>query len=338
MPNELEVGKDAPQGTRAHVPATEADVRTCYRLFLGREAESQEVIENMLESRPTFETVRQRFLSSLEFRQKASLSVQGSNKPLDWPPMSIETDVSEEMLESMLRHIESNWQILGETEPHWSVLTSSAFKADKIDDNMERFFESGKSSFSYFRAAAARCGHGLPSSGVCFELGCGVGRVTLQLAKAFGKVVASDISQSHLYLAKEAATQHNIANIEFVHMDSINKISDLPDFDSFYSVIVLQHNPPPVIKAILSKILLKLRTGGLGYFQVPTYKLNYVFNARAYLDRTSSEGKMEVHALGQSEVLKLIREADCDLLEIREDGWTGSPLFISNSFLVMKRG
>jgi SAM-dependent methyltransferase len=339
MRNESEIGKSAPQQFGGQLPATEADVRTCYRMFLGREAESQEVIENMLASKPTLEILRQRFLSSLEFREKASLPAQGpTHKPLDWPPMSVETDVSVEMLERMLRHIESNWQILGQTEPHWSVLTSSAFKADKINENMKSFLESGKQSFGYFSAAAARCGLSLPLSGVCFELGCGVGRVTLQLARAFRNVIASDVSKSHLYLAKEAAVQANISNIEFVHIDSIGKISQLPDFDSFYSVIVLQHNPPPVIKSILGSILLKLKMGGLGYFQVPTYRLNYVFNARAYLDGTSSDGKMEVHALGQPEILSLIRDADCDLLEIREDGWTGSPLFISNSFLVIKRG
>lgn len=326
---------EVPPGTQGEALATEAYVRTCYRLFLGREPESQKTIEEMLRSWLTVENIRQRFISSPEFRQKASLS---GGVPLDCPPMSIQTDVSDELLQRMLRHIENNWRILGQTEPHWSVITNPSFTADKIGANLEAFFESGAESFTFFRSAVERCGLSLPSRGICFELGCGVGRVTLQLARAFATVVAGDISESHLHIAEETAGQSHVSNIEFVHINSIDMISQLPDFDSFYSVIVLQHNPPPVIKAILRRVFAKLKPGGLGYFQVPTYGLNYVFDAQRYMNGTSSDGKMEVHVLPQWEVLKLITEEDCELLEVREDGWIGTPEHISNSFLVSKRG
>ncbi len=318
------------------VKVTEDDVRAAYRFFLGREAESQVVVDRLVDASPTFEALRQKFIGSPEFRNKANLPVQGPQKSLTWPAMPIDTDVSPEMLERMLRHIETNWKMLGETEPHWSVLTSDRFKADKIDENLNDFYGSGNSSVALFTAAASRCHVSLLPGGTCFELGCGVGRVTLALSEAFSWVIASDISLSHLQLARDAAARKGADNIEFVHLQTVGAISDIASFDYFFSVIVLQHNPPPVIKSLLGAILRKMNSGGLAYFQVPTYRLGYSFGAGKYLSGISSNGKMEVHVLPQSDVFEIIRDTGCEVLEVREDGWAGSPMFISNSFLVRK--
>ncbi len=317
---------------------TEGDVRMAYRLILGREAESDAVVKAMVASGYTLPELRQRFLQSDEFRGKASsFPLTPSAKPLAWPPMSVEVDVSNDVLEKMLKHIEANWQILGETEPHWSVLTQDVYKASNVSGNVESFYGTGNRSLLKFKTAAERCGAALPSDGVCFELGCGVGRVTLALSKAFAKVIGGDISQAHLRIAQETITNLGHDNVEYVHLGTIGALSRLPNFDGFFSLIVLQHNPPPVMKLLLSIILRKLNRGGLAYFQVPTYQLNYSFNSEAYMSKLATNGAMEVHILPQTEVFRIIREADCEVLEVREDDSTRSPHVISNAFLTRKR-
>ena len=40
-------------------------------------------------------------------------------------------------------------------------------------------------------------------------------------------------------------------------------------------------------------------------------------------------GGMEMHVLPQDALFELIEQSNCDLLEIREDGWTGN---VQNGF------
>src|SRR5271169_236009 len=50
-----------------------------------------------------------------------------------------------------------------------------------------------------------------------------------------------------------------------------SSLARLTNVDLFFSIIVLQHNPPPVILGILDAAFAGLRPGGLAFFQVPTY-------------------------------------------------------------------
>ena len=44
-----------------------------------------------------------------------------------------------------------------------------------------------------------------------------------------------------------------------------------------------------------------------------------------------------MHVLPQDALFGLIERSNCELLEIREDGWTGNAQTVSNSVLVRKR-
>ena len=74
-----------------------------------------------------------------------------------------------------------------------------------------------------------------------------------------------------------------LKNVELHCINAVDQIAALPTFDCFISLIVLQHNPPPVIAFLLRTILRKLTPGGLAYFQVPTYQRGAVFKADEYL-------------------------------------------------------
>ena len=101
-------------------------------------------------------------------------------------------------------------------------------------------------------------------------------------------------------------------------------------------MIVLQHNPPPVIGILLKKILSKLREGGIAYFQVPTYALGYRFDSKTYLRDFIGNMRMEMHVYPQHKLFELIRKQGCRVVEMREDNLVGNRNMISNSILVMK--
>src|SRR5512143_3635179 len=126
----------------------------------------------------------------------------------------IDTTVDPAALGTLLMHVENCWRRLGETEPHWSVLTAPQFKSDRIGETGPEFYASGEHDVRRWQAAADRCGVALPVRGTCFELGCGVGRITLWLAKSFRHVIGADISPSHLALAEQAVRQADRKNIE----------------------------------------------------------------------------------------------------------------------------
>lgn len=259
-------------------------------------------------------------------------------KPRDGPPMRVAVDAGPDGLSAMLAHIEARWRELGDLAPHWSVLTNPDFLPENIAANEPRFYETGAGDVHVLRQTAARCGVTLDGAGRCFELGCGVGRVSVWLAKEFAEVVAADVSPAHLRLAAEALARFQVSNVRLVRVESLG-LETIPEFDTFFSVIVLQHNPPPIAAALLDTILRKLRPGGIAYFQVPTYGPAYSFGVAEYLSGMERRIGMEMHVLPQPAVFEILRRNGCDLLECREDDAVGDHEgFVSNSFFARKRG
>lgn len=250
--------------------------------------------------------------------------------------MPIEVDVTPATLASLLGHVKAKWEQLGRTEPHWSVLASPEFKPDRIADTADAFYGSGAGDVGLFQQAAERCSVALPVDGTCFELGCGVGRITIWLAKTFHKVIGADISASHLAVAEGAIARSGRTNIELRLLDKPEAVEQLPAFEAFYSVIVLQHNPPPVMRWLLQTILLKLKPGGLAFFQLPTVGGGYAFEAAAYLQQPADSLLMEMHVLPEDVVMEVLKATGCDLLEAREHDCIGHPAWLSQTFLVRK--
>lgn len=250
----------------------------------------------------------------------------------------IDTEIGSVALAEVLAHVETCWRNLGETEPHWSVLTNPQFKSDRIAETRDEFYASGDADVRRLMEAAERCGVALPLQGTCFELGCGIGRLTLRLSKSFHRVIAADISPSHLALAEQAVGNAGYRNVDLCLVNRPETLEQLPAFDCFLSLIVLQHNPPPVIRWLLTTILSKLRVGGVGFFQVPTGLPGYSFDAAAYMAQPPSDGLMEMHALPHEVVLATIREAGCELLEATRHNVAHSGDAMFMEFFVRRRG
>jgi 2-polyprenyl-3-methyl-5-hydroxy-6-metoxy-1,4-benzoquinol methylase len=314
------------------------EVTYAYRLLFGREPESAAVVNHYATEVADIRALRELFINSAEF-QSAVASVLAPRAPrpgFNGPPMVVDLSASPEKLAALFTKVSEQWHHLGETEPHWSVLTNDSYFQDSFHMNREAFYASGESEATMFDATLARVGVDRTDFHLCLELGCGVGRLTAPLAARFDDVIAVDISAAHLRVAEEHFVAQGLRNVQCRHLDSIDQVTALGRFDVLYSRIVLQHNPPPVMQRLLADLLAQLNPGGVAFIQVPTYKAGYRFQIDEYLavDNCTS---MEMHFFPQAALLELIAQQGCRVLEIREDDAIGlSVTSVSNTLLLQK--
>lgn len=258
--------------------------------------------------------------------------------PLNTAPIEIETEADAQGLAQLLAHTEQTWTRLGDEEPHWSVISDERFKQNQLEGHLEEFYASGRGDVDTFLAFLARNDVDPTQLQRVLEYGCGLGRVTRHLAAHFAQVVGCDISPSHLEQARQHLQRCGVTNVELQRIRSLQDIEGVAELDAVFTVIVLQHNPPPAIVAILQRLLARLRPGGVAYFQVPTHAVDYRFKLADYLAHGLDARHIEMHYLPQRRIFQLARESECDVLEVREDNWVGRrALELSNTFLLRKR-
>lgn len=261
-----------------------------------------------------------------------------STPPANSTELPIERISDRAALLSFFQHIQQTWTKLGETEPHWSVLSAERFKQENLAENIQEFMVSGCHEVDRLFDLLDRKGITLPPQSTCIEYGCGVGRVTRWLSERFYRVVASDISDSHIQLARTYLADEGRRNVGFKSIGSIEDLEKLPPAEFFYSVMVLQHNPPPIIELIVSSLAKALKPGGYGLFQVPTYCDGYSFSVGQYLARLANpmaERNIEMHLLPMDRALKMIHDLGCIPVDVSKNECAG-PDYESFSFLIHK--
>ena len=318
------------------------DVFWCYRHLLGREPESATAV-GAHQGFDSFRELVERIVQSQEFLAKWG----GSGVPrsvnqslvhrLDLEPNEVDSNATEEELAACVAAVRAAWTHLGAVKPHFSVLTDARYLPGASAKDLDDLWHSGEAEAATVERTLRRHGFTNLADKTCVELGCGVGRVTLGLAKRFAVVNGYDISTGHLLVARARATRDQVRNAIFRWCKD-RVIPDLERCDVFYSRIVFQHNPPPVIAELIKCALRALHPGGIAIFQVPTYGVGYRFNLRKWLGDAHGLD-MQMHCLPQPRIFEIIRAEDCLSLELREDNYTGAPdTYISNTFIVRKLG
>jgi len=290
-----------------------------YRLFLDREPESREVVENKASRLNTSEKLRKEFIDSDEYKEKLQRRDHGGKMHID---------NNKSLLPELLSVVEKSWDKMGRDEPYYSVLTSNEYKTTNV--NIDEFYNTGKYHVEDLFRTLDNYDIDAKTLKSCLEYGCGVGRMTGWLAQKFDIVHGLDISRSHLAIAKEHI---KVGNVKLHYVDSISFLDNLPKVDFVFSAIVLQHNPPPIIAHIIGRLLRCLNMGGVAMIQLPTYLPNYVFEVKEYLKMKFHN--LEMHALPQQDVFRIISQERCLPVAIWEDGWIGGT-GTSNSFLIIR--
>jgi 2-polyprenyl-3-methyl-5-hydroxy-6-metoxy-1,4-benzoquinol methylase len=305
-----------------------------YRSILLRNPESRQALDHLAGAR-TARAMRDLLLNSPEARGQSGFPVTASMTG-DEPAQPVQVDVSAEEREALFRRVQAVWHALGEERPHWSVVTADSFRPENIDGTLESFYASGTANVATVLRTLERNGIERARLRRCMDFGCGVGRLTAALAPHFEEVVGVDVSASHLEVARDVLAKRGIRNVSWRALEAIEDVGRLPSVDLVVSLIVLQHNPPPVMRLLLEGLLGRLAPGGAAVIQLPTYlPAGYAFDARAYLQKPS-EG-MEMHALPQREVFAAARAAGVEVLEALEDLWTGYGAGSRSNTFVMRR-
>jgi len=317
------------------MPVSRMDVFRAYQIVLGRAPESEMAVQAHMLHRDVWALFS--VLASSPERANTKLISKDTFPfiPLNHPSNLVDSDGSPNELDVLWDKVRATWEGLGATRPHHSVITQPEFLPRAFRDNEDAFWRSGEREAEQTIGMLSRYGYRNIDSKVACELGCGVGRLSVPLSRSFAQLIAYDISQPHLDVAHDRAQEQQRQNVSFVCL-SKRVAFEIASCDFFYTRIVLQHNPPPVMKSMIAQSLQALRPGGIGLFQLPTYQVGYSFVLKEYLRKPSSSD-MEMHALPQEIVLRTIRDADCELIEVREDNEPGRPdLFLSNTFAVRK--
>lgn len=310
---------------------TREEIITAYKYLLGREPESEEAIKNHLQHNSVDE-MKQIFIHSPEFASKyiKTLTV---GRYIEQSVQNVQTECSESELNQMLEETKKTWSQFGEEAPHWSVLVSDEFLPNKIEENISIFYQKGFDNIELTLNILRRAGLKADGFEKALDYGCGVGRLSIPLSKYAKSLTSIDVSPGHLKLARERAKLTKSNNIDFVQLKQIQQLNDLSGYDFILSLIVLQHNPPPIMAYIYRRLLRALRPGGIAIIQMPTFMMD-TFSVSEYLANPS--GDMEMHALPQKAIFQIIDEEGCRPIEVAEDLWIGD-IGLSHTFTVQKK-
>lgn len=155
-------------------------------------------------------------------------------------------------------HID-DWDQLAK-KPVWAILTGQP------DLSLDEFFATGESEIQEFWSKALQLGFPKQRQRA-LDFGCGMGRLTRQLAKHFSETWGVDVSDRMLQLA----AQHN-PSLHFQRIED-TALPEFPNdhFDLVYTILVLQHQPNrAAVEAYLRSFIRILRPGGLLAFQLPS--------------------------------------------------------------------
>ena len=104
---------------------------------------------------------------------------------------------------------------------------------------------------------------GLSSGMRCIDLGCGGGQVTLEIARLAapgGSAVGVDMDQIKLDLARQAAAEAGLGNVEFRQLN-VGEWNEPGSYDAVYCRFLLQHLTEPV--DLLGRMWAAVRPGGV---------------------------------------------------------------------------
>jgi SAM-dependent methyltransferase len=166
------------------------------------------------------------------------------------------------------RHAE-DWEELAQREPYFAVLTNEGLLGAAGNPvATAAFFETGEADVaSLLEAIAAVLRREVPLSTV-LDFGCGVGRLTLPLARrATVRVVGCDVAPTMLLHARENAQKSGLQNVTFIETPQLTELSE-SQFDFICSLLVFQHIPPSVGHPLIRTLLGLLGAGGVAALHV----------------------------------------------------------------------
>lgn len=220
--------------------------------------------------------------------------------------------------EELVNTLQNTWDNFGEHDPFYSVITYEKYKDKHLTDELIDEFYSNPNAegctLYVERKLKELKQHGLESfkHKTGLDFGCGVGRNIVHLAPHFKKMVGLDISAKHLDYARKACKKRNLDNVIF--FKSNQDIEPFGKFDFIFTVITLQHIPPPLMKKYIEQLLNMLNHNGIAFIHLPVDRAGYKYNE----EKCIQQGKVlswQMHLLPIQQMNRIINRSNCTLLE-----------------------
>jgi SAM-dependent methyltransferase len=161
------------------------------------------------------------------------------------------------------------WEALARREPYFAVLGSDGtLKVDGNRGATEAFFRTGEDDLALLLSTIGSLLGREPRLTDALDFGCGVGRLTLPLARRAIRVVGCDIAPTMLGHARQNAEDAGLHNITFTDNSQLDALPD-GKFDLVLSLLVLQYIPPTAGYPIIRTLLRLLAPAGVAALHLP---------------------------------------------------------------------
>jgi len=242
------------------------------------------------------------------------------------------------------KRLQNKWNKFGQDDPLWAILSEVNKKNKKWDK--KEFFKTGEYEIDNIIKYINSFGLNVHTNRA-LDFGCGVGRLTQQLANYFEEVHGVDISQSFLDLANEY-NQNKEKIYYHLNENSDLKLFSNSYFNFIYTNITLQHIKPKISKKYIREFLRILNPGGVLIFQLPApFKINdfknfnfknlFTFFAqytpRWLLDLLHPLVHFDMYGIEKKQIIKLLENNGAKIIDIKEDysasqKWRGYRYFV----------
>ena len=158
----------------------------------------------------------------------------------------------------------AEWERFGLTDPYYAVCNEETFRAARLKDaSRAAFFDSGAQEVAGTLAVLRDVLRPGVAPRRALDFGCGVGRLTIPLARVAERVVGVDVSPAMLAEARRNCDAAGVTNVELVASDpDLSRVEGTVDF--VHSYIVFQHVPPRLGLRTLDALLARLTPDGAG--------------------------------------------------------------------------
>ena len=163
-----------------------------------------------------------------------------------------------------MRDTDLDWQKIAETTPYFGVFTKPEY-VNPTPEALRELFKSGEVDIAHY-LSMLRHVFGVFEPKSALDFGCGVGRLTIPLAKAAGRATGIDVADGMIALARKHCAEARVA-VEFY-----KSIPADQKFDWVNSHIVLQHIPPARGYDILGDLWRCVAPGGAFNVHVTIYR------------------------------------------------------------------
>jgi SAM-dependent methyltransferase len=156
------------------------------------------------------------------------------------------------------------WEKWGQADPYFGVVSHPDLRAGGISESArDKFFRGGETEIAETLTHVRRLVGRDFRPKRTLDFGCGVGRLTIPLARESQAVVAVDVSPSMLDEARRNCQHAGVSNVSFQLSEPGLRGVDGP-FDFVQSSIVFQHIPPRLGYGLFEAILNRLSPDGVG--------------------------------------------------------------------------